>query len=71
MMVELTILKDGHYYMNGQYVGKLGHSVGPYGVSTGWFRYCKTTRPLQEIKAVLFGEDAKLIMDGKRVLEYY
>ena len=36
-------------YINGEYLGDLGHSCGPYGSSTGDFRLCETTTPINEI----------------------
>lgn len=34
------------------YLGTLGHSVGPWGESTGEFRLCETTQPLTELAAM-------------------
>lgn len=45
-----------YFTEEGEFVGVLGHSVGPYGISTGVFAEVKSTCPLAEAEEILAEE---------------
>ena len=49
MITKIIEWFDDDVYCNGELVGNLQHSVGPCGTSSGDFRFCKTTTPINEI----------------------
>ena len=60
--------EDGNVFMNNEWVGKLSHSVGPYGNSSGWFRECRTVCPINEVGEILFPGCELIEEDGSPVI---
>ena len=49
---NLRKVGSNYYYLSGKFFGTLHNSIGAYGDSTGEFRRCTSTCPLNELGVV-------------------